>query len=362
MDKKEAIQFLKQSLSEIPHLAKLRHDNQDYPLWHRVIEGILEEVFGRDSSEYQNFFEAWPHASYLGENYQNRYLAELKMRETALLSIIQKHEILGTETKPAAKELELILEGTPDMIIECVRSTIEKLNYEGQSYSFRRTSGAPDYARWDKTYFASCAISESERQIGVIKLQFLPEDKTLLKYHEPEDWHSSFGKFLNRLLSEFKELRFLDLKEEKPTAASELPPKAFISHGKESVALKKLEEFLRVLGVEPLIVKEQPSLDKDLPDKVNLYLSQADFVIILATADDKVGDKLQPRQNVIHEIGLAQKTHSGRIIYLLEEGAEFPSNIRPKVWERFKQRNMLNAFLCILRELRAYGILKVMKP
>jgi len=156
--------------------------------------------------------------------------------------------------------------------------------------------------------------------------------------------------------------------EEKLSATIELPPIAFISHGKKSVALTKLEESLNTLGIKPLIVKEQPSLDKTVNDKVNYYLSQADFVIILATGDDTVKDKItgketkQPRQNVIHEIGLAQKTHSGRIIYLLEEGAEFPSNIRPKVWESFKQRNMMNAFLGIVRELRAYGMLKVQKP
>lgn len=147
----------------------------------------------------------------------------------------------------------------------------------------------------------------------------------------------------------------------------EVPPSVFISHGKESVALQKLKEFIETLGIEPLIVKKQASLDKDLPDKVNLYLNQADFVIILATGDDTVRDKktgaeiIQPRQNVIHEIGLAQKTHAGRIIYLLEEGANFPSNIRPKVWESFKQRNMMDAFLGIVRELRAYGILKVIR-
>jgi predicted nucleotide-binding protein len=139
-------------------------------------------------------------------------------------------------------------------------------------------------------------------------------------------------------------------------------PKAFISHGKESVALKKLEDFLHNLGIIPLIVKEQASLDKTTSDKVEYYLQQADFVIILATGDDKFEEKLHPRQNVIHEIGLAQKTHSGKIIYLLEQDTEFPSNISPKVWERFKQRNMLNAFLCILRELRALGILLAVKP
>lgn len=147
----------------------------------------------------------------------------------------------------------------------------------------------------------------------------------------------------------------------------EVPPQAFISHGKNSVALTKLTEFLETLGIEPMIVKKRASLDKDLPDKVNTYLSQADFVIILATGDDTVKDEItgketrQPRQNVIHEIGLAQKTHPGRIIYLLEEGTEFPSNIRPKVWGSFKQRNMMNAFLGIVRELRAYGMLKLQK-
>jgi len=141
----------------------------------------------------------------------------------------------------------------------------------------------------------------------------------------------------------------------------EVPPKAFISHGKESAALRKLKEFIETLGIEPLIVKKAASLDKDVPDKVNLYLTQADFVIILATGDDVFEGKRHPRQNVIHEIGLAQKTQPGRIIYLLEEGTEFPSNIRPKVWESFKQRNMMDAFLGIIRELRAYGILKVTK-
>ena len=147
----------------------------------------------------------------------------------------------------------------------------------------------------------------------------------------------------------------------------EVPSSVFISHGRESAALRKLKEFIETLGIEPLIVKKQASLDKDVPDKVNFYLNQADFVIILATGDDTVRDTKtgaeikQPRQNVIHEIGLAQKSHPGRIIYLLEEGANFPSNIRPRVWESFKQRNMMEAFLGIVRELRAYGMLKVTK-
>lgn len=169
------------------------------------------------------------------------------------------------------------------------------------------------------------------------------------------------------LRSIIQKYEILGIETEKPIKVSpeailrEVPPKAFISHGKESAALRKLKEFIETLGIEPLIVKKQASLDKTVDDKVEYYLDQADFVIALATGDDEVDGKLQPRQNVSHEIGLAQKTHKGRIIYLLEEGAEFGSNIRPKVYERFKQRNMMNAFLGIVRELRAYGILKVTK-
>ncbi len=139
-------------------------------------------------------------------------------------------------------------------------------------------------------------------------------------------------------------------------------PEAFISHGKESAALDRLERFLRELGIEPLIVKDKASLDKDVDVKVNHYLSQAAFVVILATGDDTIDGKLHPRQNVLHETGLAQKTHGGKIIYLLEEKTEFPSNISPKVWERFNQGNMENVFLRIVIELKALGILKAIKP
>jgi len=149
--------------------------------------------------------------------------------------------------------------------------------------------------------------------------------------------------------------------ETKPSTMVEPTLKAFISHGKRSVALSKVENFLSAFGTEPISVEKQPSLDKTLDDKVNYYLNQADFVVILATGDDAIDDRRQPRQNVIHEVGLAQKTHAGKIIYLLEERAEFPSNIRPKVWEWFNQDNMENVFIYIVKELRAFEALKTIR-
>ena len=55
MDKREAIEYLKDRLSEIPKLAQLPYNNDKYPLWRNTIAGILEAVFRCDSSEYQYF-------------------------------------------------------------------------------------------------------------------------------------------------------------------------------------------------------------------------------------------------------------------------------------------------------------------
>ena len=165
---------------------------------------------------------------------------------------------------------------------------------------------------------------------------------------------------VNKAIGALEAARLTDIESQEVSVLQ--APKAFISHGKRPSALKKLCDFLKALGIEPLVVEEEPSLDKTVDDKVNHYLDQADFVIILATGDDEIKSKLYPRQNVIHEIGLAQNTHAGKIIYLLEERAQFPSNISPKVHARFTPQSMDRAFIAIPRELKEFGILKAVKP
>jgi predicted nucleotide-binding protein len=92
-------------------------------------------------------------------------------------------------------------------------------------------------------------------------------------------------------------------------------------------------------------------------DLVEKRLGEADCAVILATADDNVGGRMQPRPNVLHEIGLAQQRLDNRIIYLKEVGCDFPSNVAPKVWENFTQDNMEAAFEKIAKELQAFRLL-----
>jgi predicted nucleotide-binding protein len=132
--------------------------------------------------------------------------------------------------------------------------------------------------------------------------------------------------------------------------------KVFISHGRETQALTKLERFLRALGTNPIIVIREPSEGLSVDDLVEKRLAESDCVVILATADDTVKGRKQPRLNVIHEIGLAQEKRPRRVVYLKEVGCQFPSNVAPRVWEDFTQDNMERAFEKVPKELRAFGL------
>ena len=137
-------------------------------------------------------------------------------------------------------------------------------------------------------------------------------------------------------------------------------PNAFIAHGGRTEALNKVQTFIGALGISPLIVEDEPSKGRSVDTHITQCLRKADCAVILGTADDNnlKDGKLYPRLNVCIEIGRIQERFPDRVIYLLEEGASFPSNVAEKVYERFTQNNMEKAFLKIVRELKDFGILK----
>ena len=140
-------------------------------------------------------------------------------------------------------------------------------------------------------------------------------------------------------------------------------PKAFVAHGGESVARAKLKDFLIALGVTPIIVEEQPSEGRSKDRNVEHYLKQCDCAIILATKGDIDGQtgEFIPRGNVLNELGRCQEIFPNRMIYLLEEGAKFPTNIDEKVWERFSGECVDKTLIKVTKELRAFGLVKAMK-
>ncbi|MEE9365232.1 MAG: TIR domain-containing protein [Dehalococcoidales bacterium] len=495
MDKRKALELLKQALIEIPELRKLHKNNQEFKLWQARVDTIIKR--GLASDDYENF--DFVQAKYFPDeleidhlSLEEDYLPKLNDYETALKSIIQKYEILGIEEKAApiveppktledyeekaGKELELILDGTPDMVIECIMNFVKTLSSKGYLYKCTpRIGDTPDYTKRDKTYSARCDVlvarKDGDVKIGTIKLQLLPKERTLFSIQKLEQRDSPLGRFLDQLLEELKRLGFICFKEEgeemdkntaiellkqyleeitrlrnlpednqewtlwvakvenvvkagleqedldtctsaryksnvipvwgpadfgkprpkyyqenitakemaikkiiqkyeilgtetQPAAVTGLPPKAFIAHGGETPALSKLKNYLTALGIQPIIVEEQPSRGRSIGENVDWYARQADFAIILATKGDKDAKtgSFIPRGNVLIEIGKAQELFPDRTIYLLQAGTKFPSNISEKVWARFTPQSMDDSFIKIAKEIRDFGILKSIKP
>ncbi|MDO8616258.1 MAG: nucleotide-binding protein [Dehalococcoidia bacterium] len=161
---------------------------------------------------------------------------------------------------------------------------------------------------------------------------------------------------LEAIISELETFGAPDMHQETQPSPP-IRPRVFIAHGGESEALNKLCNFLDELGLKSLVVERLPSEGRSVNGNVEHYLDMADCAVVLATGDDVVDGKLQPRANVHIEIGRFQERFPHRIIYLLEEGAAFPSNVSEKVWERFSDSNMEKAIVKVVREVRAFGLL-----
>lgn len=99
MDLSKTLELLKDALDEVPSLQKLRYDNGMWDLWYYKVIDILKAGFGQDSDEYKRFVESWQPKRRVGTPFelQRWYTQKVIKRAAALLSVIQKYEILGEE-------------------------------------------------------------------------------------------------------------------------------------------------------------------------------------------------------------------------------------------------------------------------
>ena len=141
-------------------------------------------------------------------------------------------------------------------------------------------------------------------------------------------------------------------------------PKAFIAHGGQSGRLRKLCDFLKALGVEPVVAEWSASEGRWTEAHVDKLMRDSDCYIVLAEdggiIDVKTGAK-HPRLNVVDELARSRKKRPRRTILLLEKGVDLPSNVKGIVYERFTKRNMDKAFVKVANELSAFGLIRAIK-
>ena len=141
---------------------------------------------------------------------------------------------------------------------------------------------------------------------------------------------------------------------------AEPPNRVFIIHGHNTAAKEGVARFLEKLGLEAIILHEQPNKGNTIIEKFELH-SEVGFAIALLTGDDEArvaaSDaplKKRARQNVLFEFGyFIGKLGRSRVCALMEEDVEIPSDYQGVVYipldrgERWK--------IDLVRELKAVG-------
>lgn len=140
--------------------------------------------------------------------------------------------------------------------------------------------------------------------------------------------------------------------------------KVFVVYGHDSDARTQLEAMLRRWDLEPLILDQLVTSGQTVIEKLEEYIGQADFGIVLATPDDigyakgkEAERKYRARQNVVLELGmLLSKIGRSKVAILLsqQEEMEKPSDIQGLIYIPFRE-NVEDAGKSLYKELSSQG-------
>ena len=123
--------------------------------------------------------------------------------------------------------------------------------------------------------------------------------------------HSKVFDMLDQTIGVIESGKFKDRKERLQKARGAMGPisgkKVFLVHGHDDSARESTARFLEKMGLEAIILHEQPNAGRTIIEKVERYAEVA-FAVVLLTPDDVGGtanNSLNPRarQNVILELG-----------------------------------------------------------
>lgn len=134
--------------------------------------------------------------------------------------------------------------------------------------------------------------------------------------------------------------------------------KVFVIHGHDEAARETIARFLEKLGIEPVILHEQPNAGRTIIEKFEDY-ADVKFAFVLLTPDDigalkEQQDDLKPRarQNVVFEFGyFIGKLGRDRVCALASSDIEKPSDLDGILYIPLDDNN--GWMMQLLRELKA---------
>lgn len=165
-----------------------------------------------------------------------------------------------------------------------------------------------------------------------------------------------------RQLSEFLDNYENELRPAIAIQEMEQSRKVFVVHGHDEGRVAQVARCLKELGLEPIVLHEQPNRGKTIIEKFEEN-SDVRFAVVIMTNDDvgasnadaaKKSFQPRARQNVILELGyFVGRLGRDRVAVLAQQGVEQPSDIHGVVYTPLDQGGAWKYLL--VRELKAVG-------
>ncbi len=218
-------------------------------------------------------------------------------------------------------------------------------------------------ARWLKEISPGSGLSAEWISLGTSDL-VTPDG-----YNDgPVTWHNFKSTVQRRLLwlskvpQKTKASKSLSVKQVKRNTVPKDNNKVFIVHGHDDKIKETAARFVEKLGLQAIILHEQPNSGRTIIEKFIEY-SNVCYAVVILTGDDLAKSKkennndLKPRarQNVIFELGyFIGKLDRNRVCALYKAGIEIPSDYQGVLFTQLDEEGLWKFKLA--KEMKAVGI------
>jgi predicted nucleotide-binding protein len=213
--------------------------------------------------------------------------------------------------------------------------------------------------------------SRYKRFIRAAELQLVPvmfSKNYPLQHHYQETTKRNISEAI-ALLTEAQRTLREDLRDAKFIPSQRIPlskpilpsNKVFVVHGHDEAAKQGLARFLEKIGLEAVVLSEQPDQGRTIIEKFEECAEQVGFAVVLLTPDD-IGNsvssgiqEVRTRQNVLFELGyFAGKLGRGRTCLLRKGDVEIPSDLYGLIYTNLDPDDGWK--MKLVKEMKAAGL------
>lgn len=204
------------------------------------------------------------------------------------------------------------------------------------------------------------AYSTWKNQVIIYIQNVIKDDGALKRFEEQSElfekhyYKPSYLDNMLGILNAYQQSGFDD--SELPKEDDErLTKKIFVVHGHAENVNQEVARTIEKLGLEAVVLREQPNSGKTIIEKFEEYAKDVNFAVILLTADDRTeGEKFRARQNVVFEMGYFMGA-LGRdhVMCLVQENVEIPGDTAGVVYTQIDKVGIWKYSL--VKELKSCG-------